>query len=168
MGFNSGFWGLNNKQGGFYCQNGISPYLPRFSIACDLYFPGGCGLKYLVFFHVVLTAYGYFIGICQRQVFHSLLTDNVIGVMEDITGEVAYAALDVDQCDLAEDITGFWNTRYQIWTSNKQQGARGGAVGWGTALQVVMSRVRFSMVSLEFFIYIILPAVLWPWGRLSL
>ena len=26
------------------------------------------------------------------------------------------------------------------------------------------SRVRFSMVSLEFFIGVILPAVLWPWG----
>jgi hypothetical protein len=31
-------------------------------------------------------------------------------------------------------------------------GARGGAVGWGTALQAGRSRVRFPMVSLEFFI----------------
>jgi hypothetical protein len=30
-------------------------------------------------------------------------------------------------------------------------GARGGAVGWGTALQVGRSRVRFPMVSLDFF-----------------
>jgi len=49
-----------------------------------------------------------------------------------------------------------------------QQGARGGAVGWGTALQVGRSRVRSPMVSLEFFIAIILPTALWPWGWLSL
>ena len=44
----------------------------------------------------------------------------------------------------------------------------GGAVGWGTALQVGSSRVRFPMVSLEFFVDIILVAALWPWGRFSL
>ena len=48
------------------------------------------------------------------------------------------------------------------------EGARGSAVGRGTALQVGRSRVRFPMVSLEVFIDIILPAALWPWGRLSL
>ena len=45
---------------------------------------------------------------------------------------------------------------------------RGGAVGWGTALQARRSQVRFPMVSLEFFIDIILPAALWPWTRISL
>jgi hypothetical protein len=40
--------------------------------------------------------------------------------------------------------------------------------GWGTALQTGRSRIRFPMVSLEFFIYIILPAALWPCGRFSL
>ena len=46
--------------------------------------------------------------------------------------------------------------------------ARGSAVGWGTALQVGRSRIQFPMVSLEFFIDIILPAALWLWGWLSL
>ena len=43
-------------------------------------------------------------------------------------------------------------------------GVRGGAVGWGTSLQVRRSWFRFPMVSLEFFIDIILSAALWPWG----
>ena len=47
-------------------------------------------------------------------------------------------------------------------------GARRSAVGWGTALQIGRSQVRFPMVSLELFIDIILPAALWPWGWLSL
>jgi len=47
-------------------------------------------------------------------------------------------------------------------------GARGGTVGWGTVLQVGWSWVWFPMVSLEFFIDIILLAALWPWGWLSL
>ena len=52
--------------------------------------------------------------------------------------------------------------------NNQLVGARSGAVGWGTALQTGRSRARFPMVSLKFFIDIILPAALWPWGRLSL
>jgi hypothetical protein len=42
------------------------------------------------------------------------------------------------------------------------RGRRGGAVGWGTALQVGRSWVWFQMVSLEFLIDIILLAALWP------
>jgi hypothetical protein len=42
------------------------------------------------------------------------------------------------------------------------------AVGWGTALQAGRSRVRFPIMSLEFFIDIFLPAALWTWGWLSL
>jgi hypothetical protein len=48
------------------------------------------------------------------------------------------------------------------------EGARGGAVGWDTAIQAGRSRARFPMVPLDFFIHIILPAALWPWGWLSL
>jgi len=43
-------------------------------------------------------------------------------------------------------------------------GTYSSAFGWGTALQVRRSWVQFPMVSLEFFIDIILPAALWPWG----
>jgi len=48
------------------------------------------------------------------------------------------------------------------------QGARGSAVCWGTALQTGRSRVRFSMVSLDFSIDISLPVALGPWVWLSL
>jgi hypothetical protein len=40
--------------------------------------------------------------------------------------------------------------------------------GWGTAPQTRSMRGRLPMLSLEFFIDIILPAALWPWGSLSL
>jgi hypothetical protein len=52
--------------------------------------------------------------------------------------------------------------------ADASNGVCGGAVGWSTALQAGRSRVQFLMVSLEFFIYIILPAALWPWGWLRL
>jgi hypothetical protein len=55
-----------------------------------------------------------------------------------------------------------------IFTSIQNMQGRGGAIGWGTALQTERSRVRFPMVSLEFFTHIILSVALWPWGRLSL
>ena len=45
-------------------------------------------------------------------------------------------------------------------------GDRGGTVG--AVLQIGRSPVRSQMVSLEFFIDIILPIALWPWDRLSL
>jgi hypothetical protein len=53
-------------------------------------------------------------------------------------------------------------------TLDMATGVRGDTGGWRNALQVGRSRVRFPMVSLEFFIDINLPAALWPWGWLSL
>jgi hypothetical protein len=47
-------------------------------------------------------------------------------------------------------------------------GAREGPASLSTALQAARSRVRFPMLSLEFFIDKILAAALWPCGRLSL
>jgi hypothetical protein len=46
--------------------------------------------------------------------------------------------------------------------------ARGGAVGWGTALQFGRSRVRFPLMSLKSFINIFFLAAIWPWSWLSL
>jgi hypothetical protein len=59
---------------------------------------------------------------------------------------------------------------FVVWfcTYGYTAGARGGAVGRGTAVPARRSRVPFPMVSLKFFVDVIFPAALWPWSRLSL
>ena len=61
-------------------------------------------------------------------------------------------------------INGIFCTIINLFLYYLHVGARGGAVGWGTALQAGKSRVRLPMVSLNFFIDINLPAALWPWS----
>ena len=57
------------------------------------------------------------------------------------------------------------NNNWDLWIANTTMvRVRSDTVGWGTALQAGRSRVWFPMVSLEFFIDIILLAALWPWG----
>jgi hypothetical protein len=62
--------------------------------------------------------------------------------------------------------TGQINLRFEFITIFNW-GARWHSVS-GTTLQTGRSRVRFPLVSLEFFSDIILPVAIWPWGRLSL
>jgi hypothetical protein len=49
-----------------------------------------------------------------------------------------------------------------------ESGTCGGVVGCGAMLQAGRSRFWFPMRLLNFSIYLILPAALWPWGRLGL
>ena len=61
-----------------------------------------------------------------------------------------------------ENISKKWV--YYTFTDGLGGGARGGEDGSGTALQAGGSQVRLPMVSLEFFIDIIIPVALWSRG----
>ena len=52
---------------------------------------------------------------------------------------------------------------FRIWVYCIHCFARGGVVGWDTALQAGRLRIRFPMVSLKFFLNWILPATLWKY-----
>jgi len=51
---------------------------------------------------------------------------------------------------------------------NRERGTCSGALARGIAVQAGRSLFRFLMASLGFFIYIILPSALCPWGLISL
>jgi hypothetical protein len=57
-------------------------------------------------------------------------------------------------------VSNNWRYAYELSFLLSKVGVYGGAVGWGIALQARTSRFRFSMGSLGYFIYGILPAAL--------
>jgi hypothetical protein len=59
-----------------------------------------------------------------------------------------------------------WNPNLVLLQLLKR--THGSTVGWGTMLQAGRSWVQIPMRSLDFSIYLILLAALWPWGWLSL
>ena len=60
------------------------------------------------------------------------------------------------------EVTCSYKTLVNLYQNIRWHGVHGGAVSWSAALQVERLRVLFPMVSLEYFIDIILPAALWP------
>jgi hypothetical protein len=63
--------------------------------------------------------------------------------------------------EVSYNTTGMWKCWIPLIS------LRSSVVGWGTTPQVGRLRVRIPMRSLDFSNDLILPAALWPWGRLS-
>ena len=68
----------------------------------------------------------------------------------------------VDRCHVSDEPVVDMFTMAEVWICINYLDTN-----FCNAPQAGMSRVRFPMVSLEFFIYIILLAALWTWDRLS-
>jgi hypothetical protein len=70
----------------------------------------------------------------------------------------------VTSCVPEESYTHFWgNWCFYIQSITSQKRARSSIVGWSTILQTRSSLVPFPIRPLDFLIYLILPAALWPW-----
>jgi hypothetical protein len=65
---------------------------------------------------------------------------------------------------VTSSLTRRWLFSYEYAWPFVKCTARGSVVGWGTMLQTGRSRVRIPMRSLDFSIYLILPAALWTLG----
>jgi hypothetical protein len=88
---------------------------------------------------------------------HNVCMAIMLGVFTDL-----YFALYTNICSFLGN-TDFLNNLCICTGLLSFYGAHGGALGWGTALEPGRSQVRYLTVSLEFLIYVILPAALWPW-----
>jgi hypothetical protein len=70
-------------------------------------------------------------------------------------------------CHIHKSLLAYYTSHADLSLPAHYRGAPGSIIGWGTMLQAGSSWVQF-LTSLDFSIYLILPAALWPYSRLSL
>ena len=133
----------------YYCNCGsaqgivIVPLLPSVFLCCCLSFSHHFFFLFYIYFHV---SYLYqFIGIT-----HSLTHFGAYQWLGNGRARHTLSVITNFSCHNCFVCQLYW-CPYRV---------RGGAVGSGTVIEARRSRVRFPMVSLEFFIDIILPAAL--------